>query len=168
MERASLETVADQQVLYLTTIGRATGLPREIEIWFVLQSRSELFRLRRMVVVADDLFEQTSAHREKNPRRVGLDARSGLPERLRMRDPAATAAHDDRPRAELAPQKASRPTLLNFFGDELDIPGHWYRPMLSENQIVADLIGGADADRTRDLLNAIQALSQTELQPHRE
>jgi hypothetical protein len=29
------------------------------------------------------------------------------------------------------------------------------------------LIGGADADRTRDLLNAIQALSQTELQPHR-
>jgi hypothetical protein len=28
-------------------------------------------------------------------------------------------------------------------------------------------IGGADADRTRDLLNAIQALSQTELQPHR-
>src|SRR4029077_10275342 len=30
-----------------------------------------------------------------------------------------------------------------------------------------DLIGGADADRTRDLLNAIQALSQTELQPHR-
>jgi len=30
-----------------------------------------------------------------------------------------------------------------------------------------DSIGGADADRTRDLLNAIQALSQTELQPHR-
>src|SRR5579863_3288293 len=30
-----------------------------------------------------------------------------------------------------------------------------------------DFIGGADADRTRDLLNAIQALSQTELQPHR-
>jgi hypothetical protein len=38
---------------------------------------------------------------------------------------------------------------------------------LSETQIVRDLIGGADADRTRDLLNAIQALSQTELQPHR-
>src|SRR5271154_6903464 len=38
--------------------------------------------------------------------------------------------------------------------------------MLSESQIVRDLIGGADADRTRDLLNAIQALSQTELQPH--
>ena len=33
---------------------------------------------------------------------------------------------------------------------------------------VLDFIGGADADRTRDLLNAIQALSQTELQPHRE
>jgi deazaflavin-dependent oxidoreductase (nitroreductase family) len=28
--------VADEQVLYLTTIGRATGLPREIEIWFVV------------------------------------------------------------------------------------------------------------------------------------
>jgi hypothetical protein len=39
--------------------------------------------------------------------------------------------------------------------------------MLFETQIVLDFIGGADADRTRDLLNAIQALSQTELQPHR-
>ncbi len=27
-------------------------------------------------------------------------------------------------------------------------------------------IGGAERDRTADLLNAIQALSQTELQPH--
>jgi hypothetical protein len=27
-------------------------------------------------------------------------------------------------------------------------------------------IGGAERDRTVDLLNAIQALSQTELQPH--
>jgi deazaflavin-dependent oxidoreductase (nitroreductase family) len=31
-----LQSVADQQVLHLTTIGRATGLPREIEIWFVV------------------------------------------------------------------------------------------------------------------------------------
>src|SRR5688500_1747939 len=31
---------------------------------------------------------------------------------------------------------------------------------------VLDLIGGADEDRTHDLLNAIQALSQTELRPH--
>ena len=30
-----------------------------------------------------------------------------------------------------------------------------------------DFIGGAERDRTVDLLNAIQALSQTELQPHR-
>jgi deazaflavin-dependent oxidoreductase (nitroreductase family) len=30
------QSVADQQVLHLTTIGRATGLPREIEIWFVV------------------------------------------------------------------------------------------------------------------------------------
>jgi deazaflavin-dependent oxidoreductase (nitroreductase family) len=31
----SLQSVADEQVLYLTTIGRTTGLPRVIEIWFV-------------------------------------------------------------------------------------------------------------------------------------
>jgi len=33
---ASLQSVADKQVLYLTTTGRTTGLPREIEIWFVV------------------------------------------------------------------------------------------------------------------------------------
>jgi deazaflavin-dependent oxidoreductase (nitroreductase family) len=37
MSCVSLESVADQQVLYLTTVGRRTGLPREIEIWFVVQ-----------------------------------------------------------------------------------------------------------------------------------
>jgi deazaflavin-dependent oxidoreductase (nitroreductase family) len=31
-----LKGVADKQILYLTTIGRTTGLPREIEIWFVV------------------------------------------------------------------------------------------------------------------------------------
>jgi deazaflavin-dependent oxidoreductase (nitroreductase family) len=36
MALASLESVAAQQFLYLTTIGRRTGLPREIEIWFVV------------------------------------------------------------------------------------------------------------------------------------
>ena len=43
-----------------------------------------------MVVVADDLSEQTSAAREENPCRAGLDARSVLPERFRMRDPTTT------------------------------------------------------------------------------
>jgi deazaflavin-dependent oxidoreductase (nitroreductase family) len=33
---ASLEGVADRQMLYLTTVGRRTSLPREIEIWFVV------------------------------------------------------------------------------------------------------------------------------------
>src|SRR5207248_2894041 len=33
---SSIQDVADRQVLYLTTIGRRTGLPREIEIWFVV------------------------------------------------------------------------------------------------------------------------------------
>ena len=37
--------------------------------------------------------------------------------------------------------------------------------MLSKSQIVRDFIGGADADRTRDLLNAIQALSQLSYSP---
>ncbi len=36
MARASLETVAGEEFLYLTTVGRKTGAPREIEIWFVL------------------------------------------------------------------------------------------------------------------------------------
>ena len=37
MSCVSLESVVDKQVLYLTTVGRQTGLPREIEIWFVVQ-----------------------------------------------------------------------------------------------------------------------------------
>ena len=36
MNWASLQDIANKQVLYLTTIGRSTGLPREIEIWFVV------------------------------------------------------------------------------------------------------------------------------------
>jgi deazaflavin-dependent oxidoreductase (nitroreductase family) len=38
MAQATLETVGDERVLCLTTVGRNTGLPREIEIWFVLCS----------------------------------------------------------------------------------------------------------------------------------
>jgi deazaflavin-dependent oxidoreductase (nitroreductase family) len=36
MTWASLKSVTDKRILYLTTIGRRTGLPREIEIWFVV------------------------------------------------------------------------------------------------------------------------------------
>jgi deazaflavin-dependent oxidoreductase (nitroreductase family) len=36
MEQSIFRSVADKQFLYLTTIGRTTGLPREIEIWFVV------------------------------------------------------------------------------------------------------------------------------------
>jgi deazaflavin-dependent oxidoreductase (nitroreductase family) len=32
----SLQNLAEEQFLHLTTIGRTTGLPREIEIWFVV------------------------------------------------------------------------------------------------------------------------------------
>jgi deazaflavin-dependent oxidoreductase (nitroreductase family) len=35
MTWANIQDVADKHVLYLTTIGRRTGLRREIEIWFV-------------------------------------------------------------------------------------------------------------------------------------
>jgi deazaflavin-dependent oxidoreductase (nitroreductase family) len=38
MSMVNLGSLADKQLLYLTTIGRRTGLPREIEIWFVFYS----------------------------------------------------------------------------------------------------------------------------------
>ncbi len=36
MNWATIQGIADNRVLHLTTIGRRTGLPREIEIWFVV------------------------------------------------------------------------------------------------------------------------------------
>src|SRR4051812_15041057 len=36
MTWSSIQDIADDKVLYLTTVGRRTGLPREIEIWFVV------------------------------------------------------------------------------------------------------------------------------------
>jgi deazaflavin-dependent oxidoreductase (nitroreductase family) len=36
MARESFQSFAGEQVLYLTTTGRMTGLPHEIEIWFVV------------------------------------------------------------------------------------------------------------------------------------
>ncbi|MBV8362133.1 MAG: nitroreductase family deazaflavin-dependent oxidoreductase [Deltaproteobacteria bacterium] len=36
MEPDAFQSIAEKQVLYLTTIGRTTSLPREIEIWFVV------------------------------------------------------------------------------------------------------------------------------------
>jgi deazaflavin-dependent oxidoreductase (nitroreductase family) len=38
MAQANLQSIADEQVLYLTTIGRTTGSLRDIEIWFVVFS----------------------------------------------------------------------------------------------------------------------------------
>ena len=35
MTGASLMSVVEKPVLHLTTVGRRTGLPREVEIWFV-------------------------------------------------------------------------------------------------------------------------------------
>jgi deazaflavin-dependent oxidoreductase (nitroreductase family) len=36
MDSADIRQFADKKVLYLTTIGRRTGSPRQIEIWFVV------------------------------------------------------------------------------------------------------------------------------------
>jgi deazaflavin-dependent oxidoreductase (nitroreductase family) len=36
MTSLSVQELADKKVLYLTTVGHKTGLPREIEIWFVI------------------------------------------------------------------------------------------------------------------------------------
>ena len=36
MTRSTIQVLAHEQVLYLTTTGRRTGLPRQIEIWFVV------------------------------------------------------------------------------------------------------------------------------------
>jgi len=35
MVQLNLQSFAEEQVLHLTTTGRVTGLPREIEIWFI-------------------------------------------------------------------------------------------------------------------------------------
>ena len=40
MESTALHSVANEQVLHLTTMGRRTRLPREIEIWFVVCRQS--------------------------------------------------------------------------------------------------------------------------------
>jgi deazaflavin-dependent oxidoreductase (nitroreductase family) len=50
MATTSLQSLGDRQVLHLTTIGRVTGLPREIEIWFVVyRERFYLFSEHREV-----------------------------------------------------------------------------------------------------------------------
>src|SRR4051812_12551248 len=36
MTSLNVQDLADRKFLYLTTVGRRTGLPREIEIWFVI------------------------------------------------------------------------------------------------------------------------------------
>jgi deazaflavin-dependent oxidoreductase (nitroreductase family) len=48
MARTNFQSIAGRQVLYLTTVGRVTGLPREIEIWFVVhRERIYLFSEHR-------------------------------------------------------------------------------------------------------------------------
>ncbi len=48
MISATFECHADEQVLHLTTIGRVTGRPHEIEIWFIVhQDKFYLFSEHR-------------------------------------------------------------------------------------------------------------------------
>jgi len=48
MSSATFESLADKQVLHLTTIGRMTGRPHEIEIWFIVyQEKFYLFSEHR-------------------------------------------------------------------------------------------------------------------------
>ncbi|HEY2104572.1 MAG TPA: nitroreductase family deazaflavin-dependent oxidoreductase [Candidatus Binataceae bacterium] len=48
MATTSLQSLADRQVLHLTTVGRVTRLPREIEIWFIVwRDRFYLFSEHR-------------------------------------------------------------------------------------------------------------------------
>jgi deazaflavin-dependent oxidoreductase (nitroreductase family) len=48
MSSATFESLADKQVLHLTTIGRVTGRPREVEIWFIVyHEKFYLFSERR-------------------------------------------------------------------------------------------------------------------------
>jgi len=48
MRPAALESLANKQVLHLTTIGRMTGRPRNIEIWFIVyREKFYLFSERR-------------------------------------------------------------------------------------------------------------------------
>ena len=72
------------------------------------------------------------------------------------------------------PREVGSTTHVSTTGESQAIPAggcpDGCQPMPEETRLQEkpfDFIGGADADRTRDLLNAIQALSQTELQPHR-
>ena len=48
MSFATFESLVGKQVLHLTTIGRVTGRPREIEIWFIVyHEKFYLFSERR-------------------------------------------------------------------------------------------------------------------------
>jgi deazaflavin-dependent oxidoreductase (nitroreductase family) len=48
MSSATFDCLADKQVLHLITIGRVTGRPREIEIWFIVyHEKSYLFSEHR-------------------------------------------------------------------------------------------------------------------------
>jgi len=77
MSCTSLESVKDSRVLYLTTVGRRTGLPREIEIWFTERSG------RYYVIAEYDTSQWVQNVRASADVRVRVGS-SSLPARARI------------------------------------------------------------------------------------
>lgn len=101
------DELADQEYLYLTTIGRVTGRPREIEIWF---TESE----GRLYILAEQFHQaQWVRNIERNPHvRV----------RLGVREFEATARVLNRKRDEVAWVTAQRLAREKYgWGDGLPV-----------------------------------------------
>ncbi|HSE38070.1 MAG TPA: nitroreductase family deazaflavin-dependent oxidoreductase [Blastocatellia bacterium] len=101
------DELADQEYLYLTTIGRVTGRPREIEIWF---TESE----GRLYILAEHFHQaQWVRNIERNPHvRV----------RLGVREFEATARVLNRKRDEVAWVTAQRLAREKYgWGDGLPV-----------------------------------------------
>lgn len=97
----------DKPVLYLTTTGRVTGLPREIEIWFVAAEE-------KLYVLAEHFYE---AHFVKN-----IEREPRVRIRLDGREFGAAARALDRERDADAWQRAQRLSEQKYgWGDGLPV-----------------------------------------------
>ncbi|MBI5649439.1 MAG: nitroreductase family deazaflavin-dependent oxidoreductase [Chloroflexi bacterium] len=85
--------MAEEQLIYLTTIGRKTGLPREIEIWFV---------------ACNDKFYILAEHREKTHWVKNIRADPRVRVRVGAREFSATARVLDAERDRVMYENAQR------------------------------------------------------------
>jgi len=92
MPRSRIQDLADNRVLYLTTIGRRTGLPREIEIWFLVRIGESIGATARVLdrEIDRELWDQVTAIAE---RKYGWG--DGLP--VEITPSAPCAAYSDKP-----------------------------------------------------------------------